>query len=626
MEKKTVIIQVETDEGVKNLNRLEAKFDEVYGEILPLTGAIGELEDQLYEMAKRGETGTDEFKALAAEAGRLKKTIQQVDMEVDALSMTTANKLGGALGGVASGFELAQGAMAAMGADSAKVEEALLKVQSAMAMAQGIQGLKESLPALKAVGQVAVKALSTVRGAVMATGIGALAVGVGLVAANFDKIKGSAEKASKSFTDYLNSGTKGAKALKWYLDAMVYPITLAIKAYREIKDAIMGTSDASRKVEAIQRGIHEKRVKQLEKERDTAEKVGKATTDSIDKEIALRQAAGQTTIDLEKRKQEAIMNTSREALKGLVQEVKARLALGGVTQEEADRLKKLIEENKKAYADAAQQLKVIDVTAKKEANDRAKEAKKEREDLAQEELEKEIQQRNEAREAEEYWSEFLTTEDQKRADAKKAAEDRVTADAEAAAQFRAEIYAWETQKALEEDAKKEENRKKSIEAWKAMEEGGFQFINDLADLFAGKDEESQRRAFKIKKAAGIAQATVDTYQAAAGAYKSQMTIPTPDAPFRAAIAAAFAVASGLARVKAIASTKFEGGGSAGGGGGASAPSLPTSSPAQFNIVGNSGTNQLLENMNLQPMKAYVVSGDVTTAQSLDRNKRQTATL
>ena len=159
-----------------------------------------------------------------------------------------------------------------------------------------------------------------------------------------------------------------------------------------------------------------------------------------------------------------------------------------------------------------------------------------------------------------------------------------------------------------------------------MEEGGFQFINDLADLFAGKDEASQRRAFKVKKAAGIAQATIDTYQAAAGAYKSQMTIPTPDAPVRAAIAAAFAVASGLARIKAIASTKFEGGGGVSAGGGGSTPPAATSSPAQFNIVGNSGTNQLLETMNNQTVKAYVVGGDVTSAQSLERNKIQTASL
>ena len=201
MEKKKVIIEVETADGVKELDRLSAKFDEVYGEVLPLTGAIGELEDQLYEMAKRGEQGSDEFKALAAEAGKLKKTIAQVDMEVDALSMTTANKLGGALGGVASGFELVQGAMGAMGAESEKVQEALLAVQSAMAMAQGIQGVKEALPAFKALGGGAISAFQGMTNAGKAfavTGIGLILTALAAAAVAMETFSDASEKAAEA--------------------------------------------------------------------------------------------------------------------------------------------------------------------------------------------------------------------------------------------------------------------------------------------------------------------------------------------------------------------------------------------------------------------------------------------
>jgi hypothetical protein len=59
---------------------------------------------------------------------------------------------------------------------------------------------------------------------------------------------------------------------------------------------------------------------------------------------------------------------------------------------------------------------------------------------------------------------------------------------------------------------------------------------------------------------------------------------------------------------------------AGGGGGTSAP--------QFNIVGQSSTNQLAQTISTQqkqPIKTYVVAGDVTTQQSLDRNAVQTST-
>lgn len=58
------------------------------------------------------------------------------------------------------------------------------------------------------------------------------------------------------------------------------------------------------------------------------------------------------------------------------------------------------------------------------------------------------------------------------------------------------------------------------------------------------------------------------------------------------------------------------GGGGGGGGGVSAPN--------FNIVGNSGINQLAE-LGGQPIQAYVVSGEVTSAQALDRNRIQNAT-
>ena len=59
------------------------------------------------------------------------------------------------------------------------------------------------------------------------------------------------------------------------------------------------------------------------------------------------------------------------------------------------------------------------------------------------------------------------------------------------------------------------------------------------------------------------------------------------------------------------------GGGAGGGG-----SMPQPS---FNVVGDSGINQLAE-LQMQPTQAFVVSGDITTAQSLDRNKIQNATI
>ena len=94
------------------------------------------------------------------------------------------------------------------------------------------------------------------------------------------------------------------------------------------------------------------------------------------------------------------------------------------------------------------------------------------------------------------------------------------------------------------------------------------------------------------------------------------------------MAAAGAVTAGLANVKKIASQKFDGGGNPSDGG--SRPNIPNLSTTQsvqpsFNIVGDSGVNEL-EALKSQPSKAYVVSGEVTSAQALDRNRQRNATL
>jgi hypothetical protein len=65
--------------------------------------------------------------------------------------------------------------------------------------------------------------------------------------------------------------------------------------------------------------------------------------------------------------------------------------------------------------------------------------------------------------------------------------------------------------------------------------------------------------------------------------------------------------------------------SAGGGGGVTA----ASQAPQFNIIGGGAENQLaglLADQTQKPLKAYVVSNEVTTAQSLDRNIVESATL
>ena len=122
---------------------------------------------------------------------------------------------------------------------------------------------------------------------------------------------------------------------------------------------------------------------------------------------------------------------------------------------------------------------------------------------------------------------------------------------------------------------------------------------------------------KFGKALAITSAIRDTYT---GANKA-----IAQGGIWGAVAAAGVIASGFANVKQIVGTKEPAAPSFARGGGGSSASAPTTTPSlppAFNVVGASGTNQLADAIGSQsqePVKAYVVSGDVTSAQSMDRN-------
>jgi hypothetical protein len=181
---------------------------------------------------------------------------------------------------------------------------------------------------------------------------------------------------------------------------------------------------------------------------------------------------------------------------------------------------------------------------------------------------------------------------------------------------------------LETQAVKARKLEENSQSFKVkMVQQGLQTISSITELFGKKSEKAARRAFQINKAAQMASATIDTYKSATAAYASQFVpIPDPSSPVRGAIAAGVAIAAGLVNVAKIASQKFEGGGSGGGGGTAPAGGgggAPQMQAPNFNVIGSSGVNQLAQ-IQQQPTRAYVVSGDVATGLSLERNRLQNA--
>ena len=126
------------------------------------------------------------------------------------------------------------------------------------------------------------------------------------------------------------------------------------------------------------------------------------------------------------------------------------------------------------------------------------------------------------------------------------------------------------------------------------------------------------------KAAAIAATTISTYQSAQDSYKSLAGIPIIG-PVLGAAAAAAAIVSGIGQVKKITSTPVPtlGGKGAPTIGSGSAPQpAPAPTPPAFNVVGQGATSQLasvIGEQSQEPVRAYVVSNDVTTAQGLERN-------
>jgi hypothetical protein len=171
-----------------------------------------------------------------------------------------------------------------------------------------------------------------------------------------------------------------------------------------------------------------------------------------------------------------------------------------------------------------------------------------------------------------------------------------------------------------------EDRKAAQDASFSVAASTLSALSALNDAFVKDDEASKLAAFKRQKALGIASAIISTSEAAINAFKSTVGIPIVG-PALAPIAAAAAIAAGVAQVQNIRKQEYNGGSS-------SAPSVSPSGGSgalsqapQFNTVGTSGFNQLSDSIagqNNRPVQAYVVANNVSSAQSLERNRVQQA--
>jgi hypothetical protein len=222
MAEEIIGIKVTTDaaQATQEVKKLDNAFEATDQTVKGLRTQLREATANVALMAdKFGDTSREAINA-AKRAAELKDRIGDAKALTDAFNPDAKFKaVASSLAGVAGGFSALQGAMALFGNENKDVEKALLKVNAAMALSQGLQAVGESVDSFKQLGAV-IKSTTTfqtlnnaatqtavtiqkafgiatvqtsvgfniLKGAIIATGIGALVVALGLVVQNFDKI------------------------------------------------------------------------------------------------------------------------------------------------------------------------------------------------------------------------------------------------------------------------------------------------------------------------------------------------------------------------------------------------------------------------------------------------------
>ncbi len=176
--------------------------------------------------------------------------------------------------------------------------------------------------------------------------------------------------------------------------------------------------------------------------------------------------------------------------------------------------------------------------------------------------------------------------------------------------------------------KKEKDKEQYIaDAKESIQANSLMAMSNLIQAFANQNEKNAERAFNLQKGLAIVETLINTSVAIMKVAK-ETTDFTPPQALRIGNMVAMGVA-GAAQVAAIATQKFNPSGATGGGSvptpSSGAATSPTQAPS-FNVVGQSGFNQVAGALGQQPpVQAFVVAGDVTTAQQLQNNTITQAT-
>jgi hypothetical protein len=560
--------------------------------------SIGSLKKQLREAANEVVALSDKFGATSAEAVKAaQKAAELRDRIGDAKSLTDAfnpdakfKALTASLSGVAGGFGAVQGAMALFGAETENVQKTLLKVQSAMAISQGLQSIGESVDSFKQLGAVirtqVVTAFSTLRGAIIATGLGALAVGLGLLIANFDKVKEAIVNMFPSLVEF-------ASKLKNIVQGFTDFIGLTSQAARDTEALTNKTKDYIKELD--------NQIKKLEAQGGQEEEIYNKKKERIENQLKL------------------IKGSNAEELQS-IKDLKTDIEVLDI--QEANRIKKKNEDIAKENEAARLKEQERNLASIKANEDFDTQLQQRLMQLDEEKATKkrELDFQNIQNQINDYdYLNQLKDDDFEDDQQRLANKEALIAEQKLIELSNLNLSEKERIDIISKYAKQEQDIDKAItDSKKAQKQAQVQetikLMGQLTD-FVGKDTVAG-------KALGIATATINTYQGASEALKQKSTLPSPFDVIAKVANVATIIATGIKTVKSIASVQLPKGG-----GGAAMPSMANIAPIMPQLPSAQITQlnqQTINDIGNQAVRAYVVESDVTSSQERITAIRQRA--
>ena len=248
--------------GTSSLGQIAAKFKSIEDSGKPIKSQLREMQKLLADMNMGGLSNTSLYTEIAQKAGQMKDAISDAATSVNRFANDTMNlkAAADALSVVASGASIATGAMGLFGVENENVKQAILKVQSAMAILNGVQSISNALNKDSALIQKAKQIYLKAEAALQAKAAAAQAAKTAATRAGAvaEAAQATATVASTAATGAQTAASKLATVAQWAwneavaanpIGALVTVVLAAVAAY-EIYKIRTDESAASQKAAA----------------------------------------------------------------------------------------------------------------------------------------------------------------------------------------------------------------------------------------------------------------------------------------------------------------------------------------------------------------------------------------